>query len=189
MAPGRPALFLDRDGTLIEDAVYPRDPRHVRLLPGAADALARLARRGFALVIISNQSGVGRGLIRAAEAQAVHAEVVRQFAAAGVSFDGAYYCYHAPDEGCPCRKPAPGLLLRAAEELNLDARRSFMVGDKPIDVAAGEAVGCRGVLFGAGGVNWADVVRVVEGEAANTPLSPEGRGATQRRFHDRLVVA
>jgi histidinol-phosphate phosphatase family protein len=164
MAPGRPALFLDRDGTLIEDVGYPRDPRRVRPLPGAAEALARLARRGFALVIVSNQSGVGRGLVGAAEAEAVHAEVVRRFATAGVAFDGAYYCYHAPDEGCGCRKPAPGLLLRAAAELNLDPGRSFMVGDKPIDVAAGEAAGCRGILFGAGAAGWADVVRLIENE-------------------------
>ena len=162
MPRGRPALFLDRDGTLIEDAVYPRDPRRVRLLPGAADALVRLARRGFALVIVSNQSGVARGLISAAEAEAVHAEVVRRFAAAGVAFDGAYYCYHAPDEGCPCRKPAPGLLLRAAGELGLDIGRSFMVGDKAIDVAAGEAAGCRGVRFD--GEGWAGVVRLIERE-------------------------
>ena len=162
MPPGRPALFLDRDGTLIEDVGYPRDPGRVRLVPGAAGALARLARRGFALVIVSNQSGVARGLISAAEAEAVHAEVVRRFAAAGVAFDGAYYCYHAPDEGCPCRKPAPGLLLRAAGELGLDIGRSFMVGDKAIDVAAGEAAGCRGVRFD--GEGWAGVVRLIERE-------------------------
>ena len=160
MPPARPALFLDRDGTLIEDVGYPRDPRRVYLLPGAAGALARLARLGFALVIVSNQSGVGRGLFSRAEAEAVHAEVVRRFAGAGVSFDGAYYCYHAPDEGCGCRKPAPGLLLRAAAELGLDLGRSFMVGDKTIDAAAGAAAGCRGLLLGAGG--WDDVVRAIE---------------------------
>jgi histidinol-phosphate phosphatase family protein len=161
MSPARPALFLDRDGTLIEDVGYPRDPRDVRLLPGAAAALARLAAAGFALVIVSNQSGVGRGLFGRAEAEAVHAEVLRRFAAEGVSFDGAYYCYHAPEDGCGCRKPAPGLLLRAAADLGLDTGRSFMVGDKAIDVAAGAAAGCRGIRFGAAG--WPGVVRIIAG--------------------------
>jgi histidinol-phosphate phosphatase family protein len=158
----RPALFLDRDGTLIEDVGYPRDPRRVRLLPAAAKALARLAAAGFALVIVSNQAGVGRGLVSRAEAEAVHAEVLRRFAAAGVSFDGAYYCYHAPDDGCGCRKPAPGLLLRAAAELGLDPGRSFMVGDKPIDLAAGAAAGCRGILFGPAAADWPEVVRIID---------------------------
>jgi histidinol-phosphate phosphatase family protein len=162
MAPGRPALFLDRDGTLIADVGYPRDPAGVRLLPGCPEALRRLARAGFALVIVSNQSGVGRGLFSRAEAEAVHAEVVRRFAGAGVSFDGAYYCYHAPDEGCGCRKPAPGLLLRAAAELDLELTHSFMVGDKAIDVEAGAAAGCRAVRFGAAG--WEDVARVIESQ-------------------------
>jgi histidinol-phosphate phosphatase family protein len=160
--PGRPAVFLDRDATLIEDVGYPRDPALVRLLPGAAEALARLAGRGFPLVIVSNQSGVARGLLTVAEAEAVHAEVARQFAAVGVSFAGAYYCYHAPDAGCPCRKPAPGLLLRAMRELNLDPARSFMVGDKAIDVAAGIAAGCRSVRYRGGAHGWADAVREIE---------------------------
>jgi histidinol-phosphate phosphatase family protein len=169
MPPARPALFLDRDGTLIEDVGYPRDPRRVYLLPGAAGALARLARLGFALVIVSNQSGVGQGLLTRAEAEAVHAEVVRRFAAAGVRFDGAYYCYHAPDEGCGCRKPAPGLLLRAAAELGLDVSRSFLVGDKPADVAAAAAAGCRGLLFGARAADWPAVVRWIEGKFKEVP--------------------
>ncbi len=161
MASLRPALFLDRDGTLIEDVGYPRDPRRVYLVPGAAEALVRLGRLGLPQVIISNQSGVNRGLLSRSEAEAVHAEFVRQFASAGVSFAGAYYCYHAPDEGCPCRKPAPGLLLQAAAELGLDLGRSFMVGDKEIDVAAADAAGCRGLRF-TGPAHWADVVHAIE---------------------------
>ncbi len=169
MPPGRPALFLDRDGTLVEDVGYPGDPGQVRLLPGAAAALRRLARARFARVIVSNQSGVGRGLFSRAEAEAVHAEVLRRFAEVGVSFDGAYYCYHAPDDGCACRKPAPGLLLRAAAELGLDLGRSYMVGDKPIDVAAGAAAGCRGIRFGAGAADWRRVVRIIEAEGKEVP--------------------
>jgi len=141
------ALLVDRDGTLIVDVGYPRDPARVAPLPGAIDALRALQRR-FALVIISNQSGLGRGLIQPAEASAVHDEVVARFAAAGVVFAGAYYCPHAPDAGCPCRKPAPGLLLDAARDLCLDLAASVMIGDKPSDTAAGRAAGCRALRFG-----------------------------------------
>lgn len=153
MTPGslpflRPALFLDRDDTLIVDVPYPRDPGKVALLPGAAEVLGCLRGRGYALVIVSNQAGVGRGLIAPEEAAAVHARCAELLAHAGVPLDGAYYCFHHPDAGCSCRKPAPGLILQAARELGLDLARSFMIGDKVLDVAAGAAAGCRTILFG-----------------------------------------
>jgi D-glycero-D-manno-heptose 1,7-bisphosphate phosphatase len=144
-ATARPALFLDRDGTLITDVGYPRDPARVELLPDAIEVLVELQRR-FALVIVSNQSGIGRGLVSEAEARAVHDRVVERFARGGVSFAGAYYCPHAPGEGCPCRKPAPGLVLDAARELGLDLARSILLGDKPSDMAAGAAAGCGLVI-------------------------------------------
>jgi D-glycero-D-manno-heptose 1,7-bisphosphate phosphatase len=147
---GRPAVFLDRDGTLVEDVGYPRDPRQVRLLPGAAAALAELRERGFALVLVSNQSGVGRGLLTQEQAQRVHGRLAELLAEQGARLDGAYYCYHAPEEGCACRKPSPHLLRAAADELGLDLTRSFMVGDKSSDVEAGLGAGCRAVLFGGG---------------------------------------
>jgi D-glycero-D-manno-heptose 1,7-bisphosphate phosphatase len=139
---GRRALLLDRDGTLIVDVGYPRDPARVALLPGVAGALAELQDR-FALVILSNQSGVGRGLITEAEARAVHDRVIEQFAQAGVAFAGSYYCPHTPDARCPCRKPLPGLVRQAEAALGLDVPGSIMIGDKPSDVAAGLAAGCR----------------------------------------------
>lgn len=142
----RPALFLDRDGTLIVDVGYPRDPARVELIAGAADALRDL-QRDYALVIISNQSGIGRGLIRPDEAAAVHARVIERFEEAGVTFAGAYYCPHTPDDGCRCRKPAPGLIEDAVRELALDVARSIMIGDKPSDLEAGRAAGCRLVLL------------------------------------------
>ena len=141
----RRALFLDRDGTLIVDVGYPRDPAGVELLPGAAEAL-RALQDEWALVVISNQSGIGRGMISEAEAAAVHDRFVAAFAAAGVRFAGFYYCPHAPDAGCACRKPAPGLLLDAARELGLDLARSVMLGDKPSDLEAGRAAGCAHVV-------------------------------------------
>jgi histidinol-phosphate phosphatase family protein len=139
------ALFVDRDGTLIVDVGYPNDPARVELLPGAAEVLRGL-QRDWALVVVSNQSGLGRGKITEAEAKAVHARFVALFAAAGVQFAGFYYCPHAPEDGCPCRKPAPGMLHDAARELGLDLASSVMIGDKPSDLEAGRAAGCAQVV-------------------------------------------
>ncbi|HEU4732619.1 MAG TPA: HAD family hydrolase [Kofleriaceae bacterium] len=168
----RRALFIDRDGTLIVDVGYPREPARVEPLPGALDALRGLAA-SFALVIVSNQSGIARGLITPAEARAVHERTIELFAHAGVGFAGAYYCPHAPDAGCPCRKPQPGLLLDAARELELDLARSSLVGDRASDVAAGRAAGCCHVIRlgpAAGDAHeprcedWAEVVRFLGAE-------------------------
>ncbi len=142
----RRALFLDRDGTLIVDVGYPKDPALVEILPGAVDALKALAH-DWVFVVISNQSGIGRGLITPIEATAVHDRFIALFAAEGVAFAGVYYCPHAPDAGCPCRKPAPGLLHDAARDLELDLAASVMLGDKESDVAAGLAAGCRASLL------------------------------------------
>jgi D-glycero-D-manno-heptose 1,7-bisphosphate phosphatase len=155
---GRRALLLDRDGTLIVDVGYPRDPAAIAPLPGAIDALRELAA-SFVLVIISNQSGLGRGLITASEARAVHDRVIELFAAGGVRFAGAYYCPHAPDDACRCRKPAPGLLLDAARDLGLDLPSSILIGDRSSDLAAGRAAGCGRTLDVAAG--WAELARAV----------------------------
>ena len=152
---GRPALFLDRDGTLIVDVGYPRDPALVELVPGAAEALREL-QRDHELVVISNQSGLARGIISEAEAAAVHERFVALFADAGVTFAGCYYCPHGPDNGCRCRKPAPGLIEDAAREIGLDVARSVMIGDKESDLEAGRAAGCASVIRLD---SWADVVR------------------------------
>lgn len=156
----RRALFLDRDGTLIVDVGYPRDPDQVELLPGAAAALAALPAE-IALVIVTNQSGLARGRITPAEATAVQARVEARFGAAGVRFAGVFVCPHGPDDGCRCRKPAPGLLRDAAAALDLDLPRSIMIGDKAADVAAGHAAGCAAALrLGAGPdadvIDWAE---------------------------------
>lgn len=145
----RRAVFLDRDGTVIRDLDYPRDPDLVRLVPGAAAALARLRAAGFALVLVSNQSGIGRGLITPREAELVHERVVALLAESGVRLDGAYYCPHAPDAGCGCRKPAPGMIRDAAARLGIDLGNSFIVGDKPGDIEAGRRAGCRTVQLTA----------------------------------------
>lgn len=153
------AIFLDRDGTLIVDVGYPRDPDRVEILPGAAAALRRLADKA-ALVVVSNQSGIGRGLISADQARAVHDRTVARFADEGVTFAGAYYCPHAPETTCECRKPRPGLLIQAARELGLDLSRSVMVGDKASDVEVGRAAGC------AAAIRFADEQRFADERAA-----------------------
>jgi D-glycero-D-manno-heptose 1,7-bisphosphate phosphatase len=143
MPEARPALLLDRDGTLIEDDGYISQPENVRMVPGSIAALKVLQHSGLALVITSNQSGIGRGLITRAQARAVHERVVEILEAGGVHLDGAYYCPHAPQEGCECRKPRPGLLQEAAAELHLDLSRCIVVGDQARDVEAGRRAGCR----------------------------------------------
>jgi D-glycero-D-manno-heptose 1,7-bisphosphate phosphatase len=155
----RRAVFLDRDGTLIVDVGYPRDPEAVRFLDGALDALRALQAAGFLLVVVSNQSGIGRGLITPAEAQAVHARFSALLAEAGITLDSAKYCPHGPDQGCDCRKPAPGMLLEAADELGIDLTASFMVGDKAADVEAGQRAGAEAFQFVPG--SWPEVVEAI----------------------------
>jgi D-glycero-D-manno-heptose 1,7-bisphosphate phosphatase len=140
-------IFLDRDGTVIHDTGYPNDPQQVRLLPGVGEALARLQQQGFHLILVSNQSGVNRGIITEVQALQVHRQVLASLTPYGVRIDAAYYCTHVPEEGCSCRKPAPGMLLGAAADLGLDLSRAFMIGDKPSDIEAGMRAGCRTILL------------------------------------------
>lgn len=137
------ALFLDRDGTIIADRGYMRDPDLVELLPGAADALRALEAEGWALVVISNQSGVGRGLITPIELDAVQARFIEVIRAAGVRITASYFCLHAPDEECQCRKPSPFHVQLAAREYGLDLTRSWMTGDRRSDILCGKNAGCR----------------------------------------------
>ena len=174
----RGAVFLDRDGTLIEDVGYPRDPDRVRLLDGVPGALRRLAEAGLALVVVSNQSGIGRGLITPGEARAVDERFRSLLADQGVVLDGAKYCPHRPDEGCRCRKPQPGMLLEAAAELDLELTSSHMIGDKQTDVEAGRRAGCastvRLAVDGAAAAE-ADHVARDMAEAAGILLGPESK--------------
>jgi len=141
----RPAVFLDRDGTIIEDKGFLGDPQGVVILPTVVDALRLLRDHGYATVVISNQSGVARGYFGDADVRAVNAEIARRLAADGVALDGWYWCAHA-DEGCDCRKPAPGLVQRAAAEHDLDITSGAVVGDRGSDVALGVAIGVPGIL-------------------------------------------
>lgn len=150
--PGRPALFIDRDGTLIEPIPYLHDPAQVRLVRGAGEALSRAHAAGYALVVVTNQSGIARGLYGPREMDAVHAALQSALAADGVAIDAFYHCPHHPDftGPCTCRKPAPGMLHSAAEDLHLDLGRSVMIGDTWDDVQAGRRAGCRAILVKTG---------------------------------------
>jgi D-glycero-D-manno-heptose 1,7-bisphosphate phosphatase len=141
------AVFFDRDGTLIHDCSYLSSPEQVQLLPGAKDLLRWLQGRRIPLVVVSNQSGIGRGFITEAQARAVHFRFSELLAESGISLRACFYCPHAPEAGCECRKPQPGLLLRAAEDLGIDLSNSFMVGDKPSDCEAGSNAGCKPILL------------------------------------------
>lgn len=145
----RPAVFLDRDGTLIHDRHYLRDPAGVELLPGVAEAVRRLRDAGFAVVMVTNQSGIARGLLTWEDFQATQARLDELLAAHGTRLDGVYVCPHHPGVTgtCNCRKPAPGLFRRAAAELGLDLARSFFVGDRWRDVEAAEVLGGTPVLL------------------------------------------
>ena len=147
MPDAAPALFLDRDGVLIEDKGYVFRPEDVVWLAGAGDALRLAHQAGYQVVIVSNQSGVARGLYTEADVETLHRWMNEQLEGA---IDAFYYCPHGPDSTCDCRKPKPGLLLRAIEEMDLDPARSLAVGDKLRDVEAAQAAGVRGILFPGG---------------------------------------
>jgi histidinol-phosphate phosphatase family protein len=139
---GIPAVFLDKDGTLIEDVPYNGDPDRVRPLPGARQALERLRAAGVALAVVSNQSGIGRGLLAEQAVRAVNRRVEELLGPLGP----VLVCPHAPEAGCECRKPAPGLVLRATELLGVPPERSAVIGDIGADVEAARAAGARAVL-------------------------------------------
>lgn len=144
----RPAIFLDRDGTIIRDPGYLSDPSGVSLLPNAAEGLGNMARAGWPLVIVSNQSGIARGLYGPEAFAAVNRRLEELLAPEGVRFLGAYYCPHLPEISgpCRCRKPGTELFVRAARENVLDLTRSWFVGDRLRDVVPGPKLGGRGLL-------------------------------------------
>ena len=136
------AVFLDRDGTIIFDKVYLTDPEGVELVPGAGAALRRMMDLGYILVLVSNQSLIGRGMGTSEQVDAVNARMAQILARDGVRFAGMYYCPHTPADRCGCRKAEPGLLIEAAEALDIALDDSIMIGDNASDVEAGRAAGC-----------------------------------------------
>ena len=143
-----PAVFLDKDGTLVVDVPYNVDPARIELAPFARDAAQALHAAGYALVVVTNQSGIARGLFDAKALLPVKARLAELL---GVPLAGFYHCPHGTDDGCACRKPAPGMLLEAAANLGIDLTRSWMIGDILNDVEAGRRAGCRTILVDKGG--------------------------------------
>ena len=142
-------VFLDRDGTLIRDWGHLGDPKKIIFLPGVMEGLHRLLRAGGALVLVTNQSAVGEGLIRMSQLHAVHDRFSEELRRHGIIFRGLYFCPHRADEGCPCRKPRPGMGVRARQELMLKGPL-FMIGDKGDDVSFGRGIGARTALLPRG---------------------------------------
>lgn len=153
----RRAVFLDRDGTLIEELGYLNQIERLSFFPYSVDAVRLLNRAGFAVVVVTNQAGVARGFFDESFVGVVHARIADRMTLGAARIDAFYYCPHHPDgavdryrQTCDCRKPKPGLLQRAAAEHNLDLPGSFVVGDKKHDLEAGSAVGATGVLVRTG---------------------------------------
>ncbi len=154
------AIFIDKDGTLIENVPYNVDPDLIELQPFAGEALKQLQEGGFKIIVVSNQSGVARGLFKEEKLEDVKQELARQLESFGVKLNAFYYCPHLPEaEGavetysldCNCRKPKPGLLLKAAKENNINLESSWMIGDILNDTEAGNSAGCKSILFDSGG--------------------------------------
>ncbi len=177
---GRRAIFLDRDGVLIEDTGYPDDPDRIALLPGVAEGLRLLQSEGWRLVVVTNQSGIARGKFSLETLEAIHDRLIAQLADEGIRLDALYYCPHHPEgseprfrTACDHRKPAPGMLHSAAETLGFDLPECWMVGDKESDVRAGQAAGCRTVRIGPGATDadfqandLREATRLIQNEAA-----------------------
>jgi len=168
------AVFLDRDGTLIEESGYLDRLERLAFFPFSVDAVRVLNRAGFAVVVITNQAGIARGIVKESFVAEAHRHIADRLEAGGARVDGFYYCPHYPEgvveeyrKACDCRKPQPGLLRRAAGDLHLDLERSFVVGDRWHDLAAGQAVGARGVLVRTG-LGWKDEAEPHAGTVPDT---------------------
>jgi D-glycero-D-manno-heptose 1,7-bisphosphate phosphatase len=190
----RPAVFLDRDGTLVEEVPYLHDPARVVLL-GGVEALARLAAAGYALVVVTNQAGVARGLYDEAAVDAVHRRLAELLAGAGVRLDAVLHCPHHPEgtvpgyaRRCRCRKPGPGMLEAAAGRLGLDLAASFLIGNHPTDVGAAVAAGVTPLYVTTGqaagrpppaGVAVVDGLEAAARAVLDGTVTPAGQHATR----------
>lgn len=161
----RSAVFLDRDGTLIEEKGYLSDPQQVKLLDGVVEGLKALKVLALPLVVVTNQSGIGRGLFTLQDAEAVNAVIRDKLCAHGINIAAWYMCPHKPGAMCRCRKPMPGLIEIACQDLDLDPQRSFVVGDKQSDIDLARAIGADSFLvttgYGARAVEYAQTVGAV----------------------------
>lgn len=177
---GRIAVFLDRDGTIIREYGHFWEPAKIELIPGAAAGIRRLKGAGFLAIVTTNQSGIARGIFDEHQFWIGERRLEELLAAEGLKLDAVYFCPHHPTQGdtpyrqaCDCRKPKPGMILRAAREYGIDLARSFMVGDSPVDVGAGKAAGVRVVkLETTYGRGVSDLVPSEVVEELEAPVSP-----------------
>jgi len=151
---GSPAVFVDRDGTLIREVGYLSRVEQIEILPGVPEAIELLRRSGFKVAVVTNQSAVARGFITEGELRKIHRELERQLAGHGAFVDGIYYCPHHPTEGldryrivCDCRKPNAGMARRAAADLDLDIGRSYVIGDQAVDMEMAARIGAKGIFL------------------------------------------
>ena len=142
--------LLDRDGTIIVEKHYLKSVDELELLPHAIEGLRALAAQGYGLIVVSNQSGIGRGLVTVEQVEAIHAELKRRLSAGGVEIAAFYYCPHAPQDGCECRKPKTGMARQAMADFGFDPEKSLVIGDKASDIEFGRAIGARTVLVRTG---------------------------------------
>jgi len=146
MSGGKRAVFVDRDGTLNVNIDYLSDPAGYQLYPGAAEGLRLLRERGFFIVVVTNQSGIGRGFFDEKALDRIHDKMRADLAKGGASIDALYFCPHKPDESCECRKPGTAMFEKAIREHGIDPKRSFVIGDMRMDVEAGHRIGARTAL-------------------------------------------
>jgi len=140
------AVFADRDGTICFDKHYLAYPEGLELIPTVAEGIKKLNDAGILVIVVTNQSGVGRGFFDEDQLKAIHRWMEDILAEQGARVDGIYYCPHLPDAGCKCRKPAPGMLLEASEEHGIDLKHSFVIGDRMMDIEMAHAVHAKGIL-------------------------------------------
>jgi len=140
------AVFLDRDGTIIHDKNYLSDPSKVVLYKGTPEAIRKLQKAGFKIVVVTNQSGIGRGYFTESDYKKVNAKMISLLKTAGVKLDAVYYCPHITADECSCRKPDTKMALDAEKKLNLDLKKSYVIGDNTRDIEFGNRVGAKGIL-------------------------------------------
>jgi len=148
------AVFLDRDGVICEDVHYMKDPSQFKLLPKVGDAIRLLNEKDWKVIVVTNQSGVARGYLTLEDLRRIHQKMITELRKLGAFLDAIYFCPHHPTVGlrpyrkeCNCRKPKPGMLFQAAKDFNINLKRSFMIGDKAIDIQAGKEAGCLTILI------------------------------------------
>ncbi len=141
------AIFLDRDGTLVADPGFVHRIEDSRLLPGVVSGLQRLSQSGYQLIIVTNQSGIQRGVFDLRDFETFQAHLLQDLARCGISIAATYFCPHRPEAGCECRKPAPGLVQRARQELNINLTESWMIGDRREDAELAQRAGLRGAVW------------------------------------------